>query len=278
MKKNIFKIMIIVICSLLSNLQCFAEIMKSNIGGAKIILVENEEQIENPYIIDGLVAMWDGEWNAGLGIHDPNLPVADWKTLVNSDRISRTIASTTITNNWAWGDDGKSIILLPSAKNGASVKLQFSLSGILAANAPFTINVCLKGAVCSLSGFSDNKSFAAYGMGTFRVKLTSGFSYLGGYGGYTADLGDAVTSTVVCDFNVTRGYRNASSGSVGNGGVSQNVAVEGASDSPLLVNVLGGRWYWPVGSKMYSLRIYNRALTSEEIAYNYMIDCERFGL
>ena len=25
----------------------------------------------NPYVTDGLVAMWDGEWNAGFGIHNP---------------------------------------------------------------------------------------------------------------------------------------------------------------------------------------------------------------
>ena len=24
----------------------------------------------NPYVTDGLVAMWDGEWNAGGGVHD----------------------------------------------------------------------------------------------------------------------------------------------------------------------------------------------------------------
>ena len=33
----------------------------------------------NPYVPDGLVAMWDGEWNAGGGVHDPNATV--WKDL-----------------------------------------------------------------------------------------------------------------------------------------------------------------------------------------------------
>ena len=32
----------------------------------------------NPYVTDGLVAMWDGEWNAGGGVHD-----TDAKSLVN---------------------------------------------------------------------------------------------------------------------------------------------------------------------------------------------------
>ena len=34
---------------------------------------------KNPYVTDGLVAMWDGEWNAGGGIHDSNTKV--WKDL-----------------------------------------------------------------------------------------------------------------------------------------------------------------------------------------------------
>ena len=34
---------------------------------------------KNPYITDGLVAMWDGEWNAGGGIHDPN--ATTWRDL-----------------------------------------------------------------------------------------------------------------------------------------------------------------------------------------------------
>ena len=29
----------------------------------------------NPYVTDGLVAMWDGEWNAGDGIRNVFLPV-----------------------------------------------------------------------------------------------------------------------------------------------------------------------------------------------------------
>jgi hypothetical protein len=37
---------------------------------------------------------------------------------------------------------------------------------------------------------------------------------------------------------------------------------------------------WPQGTviDLHSVRIYNRALTAEEIAYNYEIDKARFGL
>ena len=33
----------------------------------------------NPYVTDGLVAMWDGEWNAGPGVHDNT--IKDWVDL-----------------------------------------------------------------------------------------------------------------------------------------------------------------------------------------------------
>jgi hypothetical protein len=42
------------------------------------------------YVQDGLVAMWDGEWNAGRGTHDPNATV--WKDLVNNTDIQITDA------------------------------------------------------------------------------------------------------------------------------------------------------------------------------------------
>ena len=35
---------------------------------------------KNPYITDGLVAWWDGIWNAGLGVHDSNATV--WRDII----------------------------------------------------------------------------------------------------------------------------------------------------------------------------------------------------
>lgn len=39
----------------------------------------------NPYVTDGLVAMWDGEWNAGGGVHNPNATV--WKNIAESNDV-----------------------------------------------------------------------------------------------------------------------------------------------------------------------------------------------
>ena len=64
---------------------------------------------KNPYITDGIVAMWDGEWNAGGGVHNasdlschdicgnlPNLPVSGFSSL-GAIINSRTQTQGTIT-------------------------------------------------------------------------------------------------------------------------------------------------------------------------------------
>ena len=40
-----------------------------NVGSREVF---NSECIDFPYISNGLVAMWDGEWNVSVGVHDQN--------------------------------------------------------------------------------------------------------------------------------------------------------------------------------------------------------------
>lgn len=39
---------------------------------------------QNPYVTDGLVAMWDGVWNAGPGVHDST--ITDWVDLTGNGK------------------------------------------------------------------------------------------------------------------------------------------------------------------------------------------------
>ena len=55
-----------------------AAFIRSMLGARGAIHGGNARWV-NPYVTDGLVAMWDGEWNAGGGVHDPNAMV--WKNL-----------------------------------------------------------------------------------------------------------------------------------------------------------------------------------------------------
>ena len=45
----------------------------------------------NPYVTDGLIAMWDGEWNVGPGKHNPN--ATTWKDLAGSCNLDVTIGT-----------------------------------------------------------------------------------------------------------------------------------------------------------------------------------------
>ena len=69
----------IAMMSVLIGVVACATPIKSMLGADGVEIVEVDENA-NPYITDGLVAMWDGEWNAGIGIHDDNAIV--WKDLV----------------------------------------------------------------------------------------------------------------------------------------------------------------------------------------------------
>lgn len=54
----------------------------------------------NPYVTDGLIAMWDAIWNAGPDVHDPN--ATTWKNLVENSSFSDGLRSS---NTPVWGDD-----------------------------------------------------------------------------------------------------------------------------------------------------------------------------
>ena len=216
------------------------------------------------YVQDGLIAMWDGIENAGWGQHDEALPVADWPSLVNSSNITRATAASDISSCYAFTDNSVS---LTDASSANSQRLVFTASG-LNAQAPFTLDVCLKGAICSLGNFY----WAAYGSGTFRIQNSNNaYGYFGGTGTYNEVLGSAVTSTVACSTSGITGYANGVQNSESQYPVKSGTGL-------LRVNVLGTRQVRVEGSELFCLRLYSRALTAEEIAANYAVDKARFNL
>ena len=70
---------IILYCLIVGVASVIADPIKANIGGRNTILYGDSLSYNNPYITDGLIAMWDGEWNSGFGVHDDNSSI--WKDL-----------------------------------------------------------------------------------------------------------------------------------------------------------------------------------------------------
>lgn len=222
------------------------------------------------YIQDGLVAMWDGIENAGWGVHDADLLIQDWKPLVGKSDMIRSLVAPDLQSAYKILDNA----VIYDVKSNTYVGLQYTMSNMMAAS-PFTLDVCALGSICSLGGFPNDLSFWGYGENTYRLLLDNNtWSYFGGAGHYSIVLGEPCTSTVVCSVSNVRGYKNTNPASEN----FKESPIQGGT-VPLQLNILGcKRTNTLIGSKLHSFRIYNRALTAEEIAHNYEIDKARFGL
>ncbi len=228
----------------------------------------------NPYITEGLVAMWDGEWNAGGGVHDASASV--WQNLMGDD------VATPRTSDFTWGTNKC------STQSGCTFATSIG-TGMTAA----TVQVVILYA-------GRNHSSAAV-VGSFGNTINSEGS--SGYGGITLGMGAynvnvygyaACPWSYISFYAVSQGYSytDINSLSLTWGGANLPVALYindflggTVNESTLGVNkqnfsigsthTSGGENMW---GDFYCVRIYNRALTAEEIAHNYAIDKERFGL
>jgi hypothetical protein len=257
------------------------------------------------YIQDGLVAMWDGIENAGWGVHDPNATV--WKDLVHgismplvaqcsfednamrilatAENLSTAFVSIEPTNeehkiiNSAFNGDSKAradyestveAVLINRDAEANSDLLMFNDTGgecgVKYTAATGVINkrygpspIALKlqakdNEVVSVSQssvfrFTDNMDYASFAIYERGVELLANETEIANgdyrFGRMTYRPIVKVSSTQRSRLNT--GMHNPKTGT------SKDISY-------------------------YTVRIYNRALTAEEIAHNYEIDKARFGL
>ena len=213
----------------------------------------------NPYITDGLIAMWDGEWNAGGGVHDPNATV--WKDLVGNNDLPLTQSSNLYF-------DEKSLV----AKNG--VYAGFSRNDYPVDLVDFTFEVCWsRDTLFSVEADSSNK-FGLLTADVFKGKIF-----------VKANTINRVDYTPV---GVSQGDRFAISFSGKYNGDSRDI-IAYLNNRQLVGGVtmpgnysasqlrIGSGWNNP-SSHHFNVRIYSRALTAYEIAANYAVNKKRFNL
>ena len=212
---------------------------------------------ENPYINNGLVAMWDAEWNAPLGRHDPT--ATHWTDIINGyvgvkmkDVIKWQNKSCSIENGYFLVDP------LPDQIKDAM-------------NADtFTWEVCRNyksgsGQYTCIQTPDIRYEFWASGEGNTNSYLSwhspSFTAYCGGGRSLAKD-----TRSFTIDGTTIKGY---------NGGELYAVAtftpVGEIKNAALQLGSLRG-----IAADLYCIRIYNRALSAEEISANYTIDKRRF--
>ena len=222
---------------------------------------------KNPYVTDGLVAMWDGEWNAGGGVHDPNATTV--KNAVTGIGDLDLTGGYTIGDNFVQFDGvsgcGLGAKLQNTGWNGLTIEYAFT---------PVATSGSYGSCGWTYAGPSSQRpSFYVDNGGTFYVLMT-------GYKGNIRRSGVARTACCLTSTGSSGsviGYKNGI-GIVSSTDTNQDFS---ATANHFRVASYGGTSDNTVGyyaEKMHCVRIYSRALTTDEIAANYAIDKERFGL
>ena len=209
----------------------------------------------NPYVTDGLVAMWDGEWNAGGGVHDATSTI--WKDLVGNADLKCETSS--VSDSWI----------------RYSQSVQITLENALITDYPFTVQ-----GVYDRTETTGN--FCAFGFGFSTSRLCTGSA---------STFGCRFSSTyntknVVGPRNAITWLRSSADGDkmrifADGNDLGLTTSPQGGGVSTLAKICINGENPYGNYRNVFSvgnIRVYNRALSAAEIAVNYAVDKARFGL
>ena len=221
----------------------------------------------NPYVTNGLIAMWDGEWNARGGVHDPNATV--WKDLIG-DLNSNLLGNSLFAYNYCEirGKSGMTYVdisefTLPPPPNSIEIIFGFSESKLsynrILSNGNFRLYPR------SDIGFAGDGSYVpclnAFGVDTYNYGSLFKKDLVPDYTPFSI----SISIDTECDWKIN-GYDYAQT----------PIAVK----IPYSGFVLGSD---PDGKRgqdcrIYCLRFYDRKISTQDAAANYAIDKARFNL
>ena len=234
------------------------------------------------YVQNGLIAMWDGVENAGLGVHDKNATV--WKDLIGNNNL---IAHGNIENkngdNYIWLGDvyytGESNNLINTISNG-----NFTLELVVHSNsAPYVANANAIFVLCSSVDYNDfsqrvcvisNTGQSGYENNAFSAIQINESSWDGTRSAVRTGIGfneDIVLEITSANKNINY-YKNTSLMHNIQFGPLTSYNKVGFAIGKYLQNMV------EVDLKAYCIRVYSRTLSSDEISANYAIDKVRFNL
>jgi len=221
-------------------------------AAAGIFLAARRKLTAKSYVQDGLIAMWDGIENAGWGVHDAN--ATTWKDLVGSDDLIFSAAPQV-------GDLGFTI---PHYSYAASQTAR-TMSN-------YTIEIC---AVFSYNGnFTDlfsfqskNESDSLNGI-PFIILPTTNPNLFPPLGVLSTGNGCYAVSVI-----------SGTSGQCYQNGVFRGATTVQANNAVYVIaNSLRTRTINSYARLFRAIRLYNRALSADEVAANYAVDKARFNL
>lgn len=221
----------------------------------EMLTMERKSTWENPYVTDGLIAMWDGEWNTRGGVH--NASATRWKDVVSS--IAATSSSPfTVGENYMQRTGSKimsatlPVTILATEDVAFEVVMQAGgngNNGCVTIGGGLLVTVKSDGRV--YYAFSDSTTQQAFWSGT-KVNVRST---------YTLNRNGGASITRYKN-GVYDGMSTSGMGTAGNASVIQ--LGQGRSAAYFM--------------NYYCFRIYRRMLTAAEIAANHAIDKARFEL
>lgn len=209
---------------------------------------------KNPYVTKGLIAMWDGEWNSGGGVHDA--AATTWVDLSGNGYDIAIPSSGAV-----WGDDKISLV---------STSLSADLPQV--GRPEFTIE-------CVANGQYGGSSYV-----WMRNPSWIGGSVIGQAYGFNvwypwASLGTLGHSVWESTSAISLSWDQSRQACRLNG--QEVLSATGSVDSRnVLSKVYIGEFNGTKTTSLdgYTFRLYNRALSASEIASNYAVDKERFNL
>ena len=229
------------------------------------------------YVADGLVAMWDGKHNTGTKIHDSS--AAKWVEMLSGKE------SAAITNQ-EWDSDGLKI-------SATALTIMSDCTNILTGK-PYTVEMVAQeitqSTAVNASGGVRVKNIDAvgqfrhqggncWGPANFRVKNLYCSMKINGLT-YGQTYPKASKSAVVLNYNPTSTSNIRNAVKVYYNGVlrsehlySFQYGTAPAETPEILIYGSSSGTH-----KYFNIRIYNRALTDEEIAANCAVDIQRFNI
>lgn len=217
---------------------------------------------KNPYVTDGLIAMWDGEWNAGGGVHDAS--ATTWKDIAGQNDV--TLHNTTFSSAAALFN-GTSSYGTMSVSSSVRNTLEACISDVTQQNG---VIVLLGGAAPSVSialGVAEGgRNFGYYVRSDAR-------------GRQTASLPAGITSfragTYSTAFDKSSGTEGSAVGRYNARSCLNGSSFLSYANSQGYIGRRESGWFYK--GNVHCIRIYNRLLSAGELDANYSIDRERFN-
>ena len=247
--------------------------VKSMLGGSEIGLMAHDPFV-NPYVVPGLVAMWDGEFNTARGVHNPG--ARTWEDLVGINDLILPETGYFEGNRYVSTSTAAAYSLQENRlceNSSFTVEGTFILTEMLKRSTSLSILHNQSGASTdqTASGFNFYPMYNNNGVLQSRVSFgNGGWGYTGLSSSDALSVGTPVTVSISVDFqNRRQGGRTYHNGILTR---ADNISATTGLEYIVPCSVSTGN----APCVIFNIRVYDRVLSAEEVAYNHAIDQWRF--